>query len=870
MKNLYLLALSCLMASAAQAQNLVPRPQDPGMTLQQQKGAARRAKRMQVPAKAEPLTVQQDTTLCVRRTTETDKGFTTWIDITYDKYGLRRLVTNTSKTGANSESSKTDRYTYEVSPAAIWTKRTLEQDYRPSGYQGDAQDWYVTDVVEREVDSEGRITLIRIENPNNSNVETRKFDYSHEYTDDRGNLRRGFEVETERKDAYSTRKEVYRWHEMAGQYLLESIADGYDHRTAVFHTDSVVTTTYQYDYDKGEWQPYYVTVDYYRVDGYPCEGSMSYYPLNEYGNNASGQRTITIATPDSVTWINQDYDDDTEMWVNRSKEVNYGGEDIWSTPFYLYKDYYFDEATGEWELSGFEQTELIVSTPKVAVIRYTDEDGTEYYANFFDEREEVEIETIGDNSFITREYGSAGTTYTRYDMDGNVLESYRTRSGFDSPVGWQNTSVYASGPLLCSVERQQPDGSWKMLSDYTFDTPDGNTVHVTFNAQGYPDKVTVCLSGNTTDILSEQTFTYTDKGYTVDERQEGGYILRRAFELLDDGWLSQIIYNYSPTDGTFSPATREDRWNDCKRTYSWNGETFTLSRVTAACPYRYYEDADTEVSINYEVSGNDVVPVSKEVDVDRSGKGFSESRRSTYLWDADAAEWVGKESNLRIFKHHDNLVVTYGNGDPLDNYYDNSSDFSVDDDEVVQAVPLTNFRVTYKWDAQAKQFVPDVFSGTYVEEDEANNAYTLYEGDNQSLISVTTYTRDTQGRATKVTRANLAADGTLTPFSSAALTYTPEGYWQSMTEITAGTGTVTNTYTYERRTITVTGIDELQPDATAELTIDGLTLSAPGQPLSLYDLQGARVAAGTGSVTAPRPGLYIIKVGSASVKAVLR
>ena len=84
MKNLYLLALSCLMASAAQAQTAVSRPREAGMTLQQQKEAARRAKRMQVPAKAEPLTVQQDTTLCVRRTTETDKGFTTWIDITYD------------------------------------------------------------------------------------------------------------------------------------------------------------------------------------------------------------------------------------------------------------------------------------------------------------------------------------------------------------------------------------------------------------------------------------------------------------------------------------------------------------------------------------------------------------------------------------------------------------------------------------------------------------------------------------------------------------------------------------------------------------------------------------------------------------------
>ena len=97
--------------------------------------------------------------------------------------------------------------------------------------------------------------------------------------------------------------------------------------------------------------------------------------------------------------------------------------------------------------------------------------------------------------------------------------------------------------------------------------------------------------------------------------------------------------------------------------------------------------------------------------------------------------------------------------------------------------------------------------------------------------------------------------------------YTPEGYLLTKEKEEDGRKTV-EAYTYERRTVTLTGIAEATPSAT--LTVEGLGVSAPGHTVRLFNVQGAEVAAGEGSVSAPGAGLYIVRVGNASVKVVLK
>lgn len=59
------------------------------------------------------------------------------------------------------------------------------------------------------------------------------------------------------------------------------------------------------------------------------------------------------------------------------------------------------------------------------------------------------------------------------------------------------------------------------------------------------------------------------------------------------------------------------------------------------------------------------------------------------------------------------------------------------------------------------------------------------------------------------------------------------------------------------------GIDNV--DADGAVTVSGLTVSAPGQ-IEAYDVAGRLVAAGTGSLTLPCSGLYIVKTGQRVVK----
>ena len=285
--------------------------------------------------------------------------------------------------------------------------------------------------------------------------------------------------------------------------------------------------------------------------------------------------------------------------------------------------------------------------------------------------------------------------------------------------------------------------------------------------------------------------------------------------------------------------------------------------------YTYEEEDGTEVTINYDAEGLDLVPVTMTLTYDPSDEQGWTDFRSSYHWDGDAGEWVGDDCSYRSIGYH-HFDFTYGHGQPLMSYYEDSYDFDLDDDDFDSSVRfLSDLRIAYHWDATAKSFVEDRRYGiVYTPEGDDELSFINYDTTDGSPFTGS-YKRDAQGRLVQKTQMVMYPDGRNLPVTY-TYTYDPQNYMLTMQE-EAGDGVTTlETYTYERRPNTLTGIDELRPDATAELTIQGLTLSAPGQRLSLYDLQGAPVTKGTGSVTAPRPGLYIIKVGAASTKVVLR
>ena len=87
-------------------------------------------------------------------------------------------------------------------------------------------------------------------------------------------------------------------------------------------------------------------MDYYRVDGHPCEGSRSYYVGQSDGGY--GDRSIIIEEGDSVTRLLQMYVGASGQWRNSCKFVEKGT--LWESPLCYFKDYYYDEDQQEWYL----------------------------------------------------------------------------------------------------------------------------------------------------------------------------------------------------------------------------------------------------------------------------------------------------------------------------------------------------------------------------------------------------------------------------------------------------------------------------------------------------------------------------------------
>ena len=867
MKRFYLFALSCLVLTVARAQVSVPRPVASGVNFSA--GAAkpalpRAAKpgsripaaerlRRNVPQKAVALSVEVDTTLCTGYTKTISGELLESKTVSYDKYGLRQLVTTPGPDGDRHE-----RYTYEVNADAFWTKRTIETDYCPDGMEpAEGRVWYVNSTVQREMDVDGRVHSIVIDDSCARMYERSVYDYGHVYSDWDGTPRRGYQVEREYRRDGETQKEVYRWYEPAKAYLRASEEASYSRATAEFFADSVRTTSLYYNWDTGQWEVSEVVTDYYRMNGYPCEGRKT---VSSYGGT-EGSLAITIEAGDSVTTIDQNYDPATGQWVNYLKCVSSGK--MWD-PLYYSKYYWFID--GEWALSRTERLELVSSFPKAKLYKgYYG--AVVYYAWFEGAESPVMLNRVDDETYVGTESEYDVTTYTYYDNECNVKGAYRVKESIDTPFGEQSGNN--SEMDLYTVWVQQPDGTWKQSDSFEY-TQMGYTVRHTFNAQGYPEKI-IIFQSDPDNPIEEQRYTYGDKGYVVEYYERGVLRSRETFELMDDGWVSDITRRYN-NEGTVTRGTRYDTWQNCSRTYTWDKEsdTFTFDQVYAG-DYDYTLEDGTGVSISYEADGGQVVPVTKRENYyfTRDDGEFTESRSADYYWNPVAGEWVGENCEYR-FRSFYEFRIDYGRSDLIDSYDDGNDGYgdniSYDRDSRVVA----DGSIAYAWDEAAKSWTESERNGDFVTAMDDNSITVVSYGYGGDEAVTRVYERNAEGRIAKETETKTFVDGREPETSATVYTYTPEGYLLTKEETDIFQTTIIEAYTYERRTITITGIDDAHPAATATLAIEGLAVSAPGHIIRLFNVQGAEVAVGEGSVSAPRAGLYIVKVGDASVKVVLK
>lgn len=882
MKRLYLFALSCLACLAASAQTSVPRPWPMGANssydvalpgrsvakphvnkmparLLRQLPVAPQPSRRGAPGCARRLFPVQDTLLLVDYTLATDGSTTKQTALSYDKYGLRRLLTEYDMSASNGRTRKT-RYTYDVDDNSFWTRRVIETDYRPDALEGtDESGWYVNSTVIREPDAEGRLLAIEVDDPCRRWHKQVRYDYDHVYYGADGTARRGFEVERhETQDGVLARKAIYQWYEPTADYLLTDYeSPSVRYKAEVFGNDSVRTTRMAYDDGSGLWQTDMVETDYYRVDGNPCTGFLQSVP----GAWDYGKRAITIAAGDSVATIDQVYDALSGEWTNDLRTVAWGS--MFESPRSSEK--YYEYIDGEWVIFCTSATERISETPLMTLYEstYSYTAGYEfvnYNAIFPGCEEEVYLTCVDEETLVRTQEQDEGNIYTYYDFNGNVKLVTWLRPGINTPFGdWpgENDGLYT----MCV---RQPDGSWLPSDSFEYEISGGNRVCCTCNAQGYPERI-IIYKDSPGNILAERSYTYTEHGYSEEFRASGILLTKRVVELMDDRWVSDITYKYNG-DGSLYTAHRTDTWQNCSRTYTWDGNDFVLDRVTAA-DYTYTEADGSEVTILHKVEGNTAVPTTKVVQyVSTNADGLTLSAECSWSWDGMNGSWV-EQQRTEDYKQEFDFCIDYG---PIDrfspaNHYDDGPD-GYDEVEQQAGSVKTDGHISYIR-AGENGLVINSRTGsfaTYHGGDEATVSLWLPEG-----CTTTVYTRNALGSIASEQEMVMDENGAVQRRLQRTFTYTPEGYLLTEEEKDEKGAATLATYTYKLRSV-ITGIDDAHPAATATLAIEGLAVSAPGHIIRLFNVQGAEVAVGEGSVSAPRAGLYIVKVGDASVKVVLK
>ena len=331
----------------------------------------------------------------------------------------------------------------------------------------------------------------------------------------------------------------------------------------------------------------------------------------------------------------------------------------------------------------------------------------------------------------------------------------------------------------------------------------------------------------------------------------------------DGNVVTKTEYWYS--DGVKVPASKEVRETveignivDIKTTrYTYNSSTeqWDISSFNQSTTL-----ADGTNTLTYYIIADDgtKVPGSKSV----SKFGDNNSYCYYYKWDSTLDDWVGTTGYSEKVYVGKELVVNSPQNQ-LEHFYDPSSKPEFDR----SSISIEKCTKQYAWNTDTQSWDVTSTDGEELSDDGRTMTH-LVAYTNSSATMVLEV--DAEGRLIRSAektndyehpeysrelekRYEYNADGHLVKYVDDFL----------MDSFHSKTETV---YTYGSIT---TGIDNAHVSATG-LGIDGRTLSIDGAWLMLYNVAGQCVAQGKGSVTAPTPGVYVLKSGNNTWKMMLK
>ena len=343
--------------------------------------------------------------------------------------------------------------------------------------------------------------------------------------------------------------------------------------------------------------------------------------------------------------------------------------------------------------------------------------------------------------------------------------------------------------------------------------------------------------------------------------------------VVDGNITTNITYRYD-SDQTKYPYTKdvEEKLNNGKDTkdlsykYDRNTNQWNFDKGTI---YTYEDMADGFVKqINYKVMADgSQVPYSKDV-----YKTLPEGLDAYfYHWDSDQNDWVGKSGYSKwnypeaTFKYNtvrDNLFRHF---DPI-----STNDYLSKVTQCDRSEMIMNRK--YIWDAATKSWKTKIEKGYELSENGKQLTYKDMKINDEGVTENdiwSTWKINDKGLLLEKNTYYYVKDESYPGEETTSETYQYDDYDNLLCE----TSYNKNSYYQNERSTTyiygqiATGIGQA---TVGGLNINGRTFILNGAQLALYNTAGQCVATGIGQVTAPSPGVYVLKSGHMSWKMMMK
>lgn len=431
---------------------------------------------------------------------------------------------------------------------------------------------------------------------------------------------------------------------------------------------------------------------------------------------------------------------------------------------------------------------------------------------------------------------------------------------------------YSNNRFICLLEEKEGEG-WKPFVNNSVFIGQGRFLLLS-DEQGRVKENRMYEPDDT--YKDYYQFTYNEKGVTSDvvyinyDNTTSIYSTREY--IVDGNVTTDISYKYD-TDQTKYPTTKtvEEKLNNGKDTkdlsykYDRDANQWNFDKGTL---YTYEDMADGFVKINYEVMADgSQVPYSKGV-YKALPKGLDSY---FYHWDSNQNDWVG-ESGYSKWNYPEAEFKYNTVRDNLFRHFDPLSTNNYLSEETPCLKGNLKMNREYIWDAATKSWKTKIEKGYELSEDGKQLTYkdmkindegvtendiwsTWKINDKGLLLEKNTYyyakDKSYPGETTKLETYQYDDDDNVLNETS----YEKNEYYQIED---------TTTYTYGQ---IATGIGQT---TVGGLGINGRTFTLNGAQLALYNTAGQCVATGIGQVTAPAPGVYVLKSGRMSWKMMMK